>query len=112
MKKSRRLFLKNTAKGAALIAAGGILPGFSAKSYASIPGANERVRVGIMGVNARGLALAQNYAKQPNCEVVSVSDVDSRASEKCIAKVDDIQSESRPIYRTSGKRWSRKIWMR
>lgn len=93
MEKSRRSFLKNTAKGTALIAAGGILPGFSAKSYASIIGANERIRVGVMGVNARGLALAQNYAKQPNCEVVSISDVDSRATVKCIAKVEEIQKK-------------------
>ncbi|WP_126243511.1 Gfo/Idh/MocA family protein [Chitinophaga rhizosphaerae] len=93
MKNTRRSFLKQTAQGTALIAAGGILPGFSAKSYASILGANERIRVGMMGVNARGLALAQNYAKQPDCEVVSVSDVDTRASEKCIAKVNDIQKK-------------------
>lgn len=93
MEKSRRSFLKQTVKGTALIAAGGILPGISAKSYASIIGANERIRVGVMGVNARGLALAQNYAKQPNCEVVSVSELDNRASVKCIAKVEEIQKK-------------------
>jgi predicted dehydrogenase len=96
MEKSRRTFLKNTLKGSAAVAIGGILPGFSAKSYASIIGANERIRVGMMGVNARGLALAGNFAKQPNCEVVSVSDVDTRAAEKCIAKVTDIQKK-KPI---------------
>jgi len=91
MEKSRRAFIKNTVKGTAAIALGGMLPGFSAKSYASIIGANERVRVGMMGVNSRGLALASNYARIPGCEVISVSDVDSRAAEKCIAKVNDIQ---------------------
>ncbi|MBO9154160.1 Gfo/Idh/MocA family protein [Chitinophaga sp. GCM10012297] len=91
MEKSRRTFLKNTIKGSAAIAIGGILPGFSAKSYANIIGANERIKVGMMGVNARGLALAGNYAKQPNCEVVSVSDVDTRAAAKCITKVTEIQ---------------------
>lgn len=91
MEKSRRTFLKNTLKGSAAVAIGGILPGFSAKSYASIIGANERIKVGMMGVNARGLALAGNFAKQPNCEVISVSDVDTRAALKCIAKVTEIQ---------------------
>lgn len=91
MEKSRRAFIKNTVKGTAAIALGGMLPGFSAKSYASIIGANERVRVGMMGVNSRGLALASNYARIPGCEVISVSDVDSRAAEKCIAKVNEIQ---------------------
>ncbi len=91
MKKSRRAFLKNTLKGSAVVALGGILPSFSAKSYASIMGANERIKVGMMGVNARGLALAANYARQPNCEVISVSDVDTRAAEKCMAKVNEVQ---------------------
>jgi predicted dehydrogenase len=91
MEKSRRAFIKNTMKGTAAIAIGGILPGFSAKSYASIMGANDRVMIGMMGVNSRGLALAANYARLPNCEIISVSDVDTRAAEKCIAKVNDIQ---------------------
>lgn len=66
---------------------GSMLPGISAASYARIMGANDRVRVGMMGVNSRGLALANNYARQQNCEVVSVSDVDTRAAAKCIESV-------------------------
>ena len=92
---SRRDFLKKTAAGTALLSFGGILPGFSPKSYAKIIGANEKVRVGMMGVNSRGFALASNYALQPNCEVVSISDVDSRAAEKCITAVTGIQ-KSKP----------------
>lgn len=94
MKKSRRAFLKNTVKGSAALMIGSMLPGMSAKSYASILGANDRIRVGMMGVNARGLALATNYARQPNCEVISVSDVDTRAAEKCIEKVKEIQQKA------------------
>lgn len=94
MEKSRRAFLKNAMKGSAALAIGGILPGMSAKSYASIIGANERIKVGMMGVNARGLALATNYARQPNCEVLSISDVDSRAAEKCIQQVKAIQQKA------------------
>ncbi|MRG47028.1 gfo/Idh/MocA family oxidoreductase [Chitinophaga sp. SYP-B3965] len=94
MEKSRRAFLKNAMKGSAALAIGGILPGMSAKSYASIIGANERIKVGMMGVNARGLALATNYARQPNCEVLSISDVDSRAAEKCIQQVTAIQKKA------------------
>jgi len=92
---SRRDFIKNTLAGTALLSFGGILPGFSPKSYAKIVGANEKVRVGIMGVNSRGFALASNYALQPNCEVIYISDVDSRASAKCIAKVEEL-SGSKP----------------
>lgn len=85
---TRRKFIKTTATGVAALTFGGILPGFSAKSYANIIGANERIRVAMMGVNARGLALATNYSLQPNCEIVYVCDVDSRAADKCIGVVE------------------------
>lgn len=91
MSDSRRRFVKNSIRAAAAVSIGGVLPGFSAKSYASIIGANERIKVGVMGVNARGLALSQNFANQKNCEVNYICDVDSRAMAKCIAAVEGIQ---------------------
>ncbi|KQS33169.1 Gfo/Idh/MocA family oxidoreductase [Dyadobacter sp. Leaf189] len=87
---NRRDFIKKSLTGGAALAFGGVLPGFSPKSYAKIIGANEKVRVGMMGVNSRGLALSSNYALQPNCEIVSISDVDSRAAEKAISTVEGI----------------------
>ncbi len=101
---SRRDFLKKSVAGTALFSIGGILPGFSAQSYNRISGANEKIRVGVMGVNSRGLALAGNFARQPNCQVIAISDVDSRASEKCIAEVEKIQQskpENQPDFRKS-----------
>ena len=92
---ARRTFIKQSITGTALLSVGGVLPGFSARSYARILGANEKVRVGMMGVNSRGLALASNFALQPNCEVISISDVDSRAAEKCLTTVERIQ-QSKP----------------
>lgn len=92
MEDNRRDFLKKVAIGAATASFGGILPGFSAKSYASILGANDRIRTGVMGVNARGLALATNFSLQKNCEVTYISDVDSRAADICIATVEKSQN--------------------
>ncbi len=89
---SRRVFIKNAISGATLASFGGVLPGYSPKSYRNIVGANEKVRTAVMGVNSRGFALANNFAALPNCEVVTVCDVDSRAVEKCIASVDKIQN--------------------
>ena len=91
---SRRDFIQQTVLSTAVLSAGGILPGFSPKSYARILGANEKVRVGMMGVNSRGLALASNFALQPNCEVISVSDVDTRAADKCLNTVEGIQQST------------------
>ena len=94
MKNSRRNFLRNSIGASAAVTIGGILPGFTAKSYARIPGANDRIKVGIMGVHARGLALAQNYAQQKNCEIIHICDVDSQSMDKCIGVVNKIQGSS------------------
>lgn len=88
---ARREFIKNTVAGTAALSVGGVLSGFSPKSYRKIVGANEKFRVGVMGVNSRGLALATNFALQPNAEVAYISDVDSRAQARCIEAVGKIQ---------------------
>lgn len=95
MKKTRRDFIKNALGASAAISIGGVLPGFSAKSYGSILGSNERIKVGVMGVNARGLALAKNFSAQENCEIISISDVDKNAMNKCVDEVGKIQ-DSKP----------------
>lgn len=91
MKNSRRNFVKKAMAGATAISLGGILPGFSAKSYANILGANERINVASMGVNLRGLPLGKNFAKQPNCEIIYACDVDSRVADKFIDEIGIIQ---------------------
>ncbi len=49
---SRRDFIKKTAGVSAGLVVGGVLPGFSASSYKRILGANEMLRVSVMGVNS------------------------------------------------------------
>lgn len=57
----RRDFIKTSALGAAGIAIGGM--GFSAKSYASIIGANERVTLAVIGIRGRGTAHIDAWCK-------------------------------------------------
>ena len=90
---SRRLFIKNSSATAAAVAFGGILPGFSAKNYNRIAGANEKIAVASMGVNSRGYAVATNFAAQMNAEVIHVCEVDSRAADKCINSIEKIQNK-------------------
>ena len=78
--------------------AGGIMTSCSAKSYARIIGANERIHVSVMGVNSRGNALAQNFAAQKTCDVLHICDVDSRAITKCMAAVKERQSIETKAY--------------
>jgi predicted dehydrogenase len=73
MKNSRRTFLKQSA----IVAAGALA--FSAKSYARIMGANDRVRVGVIGFSDRLkyslLPSFMNHSKELNFEIIGVSDI-------------------------------------
>ena len=89
---NRRDFIKKTAAVSTVMAFGGVLPMFNAKSYTRIIGANDRINVSVMGVNSRGNALAQNFAIQNNCDVIHVCDVDTRAITKCLNSLKDKQS--------------------
>jgi predicted dehydrogenase len=54
-------------------------------------GANDRIVVGVMGVNGRGQSLARGFASRPQVEVGYICDVDSRAVAKGIASLKDRQ---------------------
>lgn len=96
---TRRNFIKRAVAGTAMLSFGGVLPEFSAKSYANIVGANDRIQIGCIGVNSRGAALARNFAKQENCIIKHICDVDSRALNKCIAEVSKISNTTPKGYK-------------
>ncbi|MFC4702008.1 Gfo/Idh/MocA family oxidoreductase [Glaciecola siphonariae] len=78
----RRQFIKGSAAVAAGISMGMASLGLSAKSYARVIGANERMHSAVIGVNGRGQALMKAAALAPNAEVNVICDVDSRAMQK------------------------------
>ena len=63
MKNSRRDFIKKMGLGSAALTIGGSALGFSAKSYSQIKGANDRIRVAVVGVNSRGKAHISSHIK-------------------------------------------------
>lgn len=81
---SRRIFLKTAALSAA-----GITLSSSAASYAKILGANDRVRVGIVGFSDRCrqalLPALMAHAKELNFEPAAVSDIWSRRRDEAVA---------------------------
>ncbi|MDE3252417.1 MAG: Gfo/Idh/MocA family oxidoreductase [Bacteroidota bacterium] len=87
MKNSRRIFLKNMARGSAVLAVGGLGHSFGAKSYNRIIGANDRIHMAVIGCNGRGGAMAPIFAKQENTEVIFICDVDQIARQKGIEAV-------------------------
>ena len=78
---TRREFLDGLAVGVAGAAVGSV--GISAKSYAQILGANDRVNFAINGLNGRGYAhLSSLKANEKTARVTHVCDVDSKTLAK------------------------------
>jgi len=84
---SRREFIKQASVGAGVL--GLTSMGFSAKSYSKIMGANDRVRVGIVGFSNRFRSSLfpafMNHAKAQNFEFVAVSDLWNRRRDEAYA---------------------------
>jgi len=74
---NRRQFIKQTSKASTAIYLGAL--GFSAKSYARIPGANDRVNVGVVGFSDRFrqslFPSFKNHYKELNFDITAVSDI-------------------------------------
>ncbi len=75
----RRDFIKKSLMGTAGIAIGGM--GFSAKSYASIMGANDRINVAVVGINGRGVSHINAWSelkKSHKVRLKTLCDTDER----------------------------------
>ncbi|MEY3000559.1 MAG: hypothetical protein RL648_773 [Verrucomicrobiota bacterium] len=94
----RRTFIKQGALGAA-----GLLTA-KAGAWGAIAGANERVRVAVIGIKRRGIPLIRSLSSIPNVQVTWVSDVDSVQLEKGMAT-----AEKDLGYRPQTERDMRKI---
>jgi predicted dehydrogenase len=84
MKNSRRAFIKQTAlAGAGVVVAN---TAWSAQSYRRIPGANDRVRVGVVGFSDRHrsshIPCFMDHYKEMNFDVVAVSDIWNKRREE------------------------------
>jgi predicted dehydrogenase len=85
---SRRNFLKQTAFLTAGLAT---LPGASRLRAA---GANDRIRVAVIGCNGRGMNHIAAWLRVPNVEIACICDVDSRARAKGVDAVAKKQAAS------------------
>ncbi len=103
----RRQFLKTA--GAALAATG--VP-WNASSYAAIVGANDRVRVGIVGCGDRMkddlIPAFQQHAHELNFQIVAVSDIWNRRREDGAALIQKLSGNSIAAVRNNDELYSRK----
>lgn len=86
-KVSRRSFLQTgvVAPGAGLIGLGGI-NFFPSRVF----GANDRVRVAVVGVRGRGFDHVRGFAHEPNAEVAAVCDIDESVLQRRLGDMDKL----------------------
>lgn len=87
MKNSRRDFVKKVGLGSAALAFGNSAFAMNANSYSKIQGANDRLRVAIVGTHVRGDQLAGEFVKLADNEIIYVCDVDENEMSKTISTV-------------------------
>ncbi len=58
-----------------IVTSASLAAGATAKSYAQIAGANDRVRLGVIGCGRRGTVVAAAFKQDPRIRIVSVCDV-------------------------------------
>jgi predicted dehydrogenase len=80
---SRRSFIRQAALGTAA---------FLAYPTSKVLGANDRVRVGMIGVGGRGQDLLRQVLKVPNVELVAIADIYSRRHEEAKQMAPGIQT--------------------
>ncbi|HTH48116.1 MAG TPA: Gfo/Idh/MocA family oxidoreductase [Candidatus Limnocylindria bacterium] len=82
MKTTRRSFLKSSALAASALA----LP---ASSWAAVRGANEDIRVAVIGFNGRGKDHIEGFRKVPGVRLVALCDADRKVLEAQAQKLKD-----------------------
>jgi predicted dehydrogenase len=89
MSESRRDFIKKAAAGTVGLTVGNKILASTANSYNRISGANEVIRVAVIGCNSRGASMAGTFARQSNTEVFYICDVENVAMQNGIKSVVD-----------------------
>ncbi|MDH5399443.1 MAG: Gfo/Idh/MocA family oxidoreductase, partial [Cyclobacteriaceae bacterium] len=96
MERSRRSFIKKTAAGATGVTLGASAMAFSAKSYGSILGANDRINISVIGTRGQGHGHLRRWAemaKDKNVFVHTICDVDENLWDERIKTVADLQGK-------------------
>ncbi len=99
--KSRREFIRESIAAGA-VAGSSALAGRTgiateAASQARIPGANDRVRIGLIGCGGQGIADLDKAIRMPDVECIAVCDVDDNQAAKATNRVESI-TKQRPAF--------------
>jgi predicted dehydrogenase len=78
---TRRSFLKQSALGAGVL-------GLSARSWAAIPGANEDIRMAVVGFNNRGKEHMDAWTTAPGVRLTALCDADKKVLDAGVSRLD------------------------
>ncbi|MEO8173037.1 MAG: Gfo/Idh/MocA family oxidoreductase [Sediminibacterium sp.] len=110
MSNSRRKFIKQSAQATAATYIATM--GMSAKSYGNIIGANDKVRVGVVGFSDRHrqshMPCFMNHYKEMNFDIVSVSDIWKKRREEGQAQWKEKMGHNINAYRNNEELYSSK----
>lgn len=108
---SRRNFIKMAAVGSAGFTVNRASRGLTAKSMGRIRGANDRVRVGIVGFSDRAKSSLippfVQYARELNFEFVAVSELWSRRREEGVAFIKGLTGQTITAARNNDELWEK-----
>jgi len=109
---NRREFIKKVSAGSAAMLLGGAGFNLSAKSYSRVLGANDKVRVGIVGFSGRFrgslFPCFMNHAKELNFEFVALSDLWNRRRDEGKAFVKEKAGWDIAVCRNNDELYDRK----
>lgn len=84
---TRRSFIRKGALGASATAASFLIPPALWARHTGIIGANDRIRVGLIGCNGMGYSDLSSLMRLPNMEVAALCDVDARVLDRRVAEI-------------------------
>jgi predicted dehydrogenase len=99
MSDSRRNFLKKATAGTLGFTVGSKILAPTARSYNRISGANEVIRVAVIGCNGRGASMAGTIARQANTDVIYICDVENVALQNGIKSIVDVTGKEPRSFR-------------
>lgn len=98
---NRRTFIQSLSLAGLAVGAGGL----SSRIFARAPGANERIRVGVVGFADRArqvlIPAFEKLAAELNCEIVAVSDIWNRRRDEAAAFFREKYGRSVAVYRNN-----------
>ena len=104
---TRRSFVESVGYTAGVGAAGLLAAPANAQGA---PGANEKIRLGLIGAGSRGNQLLDSFLKQADIEIIAIADVDDKHTEETVERIKKEKGNAREAPATIVRCLTGRIW--